>query len=64
LRVKVELRQESDDTEEALKNRLDAYEKKAKPVIKYYKKKKLLKKVDAENTLDLTESDINKIIGL
>ena len=45
-------------------NHLDTYEKNAKPVIKYYKKKKLLKKVDAENTLDLTEDNIKKIIGL
>ena len=62
--AEIEFQQRSDDTEETLKNRLDAYEKNAKPVIKYYKKKKLLKKVDAENTLDLTESDIKKIIGL
>lgn len=62
--AEIEFKQRSDDTEETLKNRLDAYEKNAKPVIKYYKKKKLLKKVDAENTLDLTEDDIKKIIGL
>jgi adenylate kinase len=62
--LKFIFQQRSDDTEETLKNRLDAYEKNAKPVIKYYKKKKLLKKVDVENTLDLTEDDIKKIIGL
>ena len=62
--AEIEFKQRSDDTEETLKNRLDAYEKNAKPVIKFYKKKKLLKKVDAENTLDLTEDDIKKIIGL
>jgi len=62
--AEIEFKQRSDDTEETLKNRLDAYEKNAKPVIKYYKKKKLLKKVNAENTLDLTEDDIKKIIGL
>ncbi|MFX0069623.1 MAG: adenylate kinase [Candidatus Hermodarchaeota archaeon] len=62
--AEIEFTQRSDDTEETLKNRLDAYEKNAKPVIKYYKKKKLLKKVDAENTLDLTKDDIKKIIGL
>ena len=48
--------------EETLKNRLDAYEKNAKPIIKYYKKKKLLRKVNAENTLELTENDIKKIL--
>ena len=40
------------------------YEKNAKPVIEYYEKKGLVKKVDAENTLDLSEDDIKKIIGL
>ena len=62
--MEIEFTQRSDDTEETLKNRLDAYEKNAKPIIKYYKKQKVLKKVDAENTLDLTEDDIKKIIGL
>ena len=40
------------------------YEKNAKPVIEYCEKKGLVKKVDAENTLDLSEDDIKKIIGL
>ncbi len=62
--AKVEFKQRSDDTEETLKNRLDAYEKNAKPVIEYYEKKGLLKNIDAETTLDLTEDDIKKIIGL
>ena len=62
--AEIEFIQRNDDTEETLKNRLDAYEKNAKPVIEYYEKKGLVKKVDAENTLPLTESDIKKIIGL
>ena len=62
--AEIEFKQRSDDTEETLKNRLDAYEKNAKPVIEYYEKKGLVKKVDAENTLALTEDDIKKIIGL
>ncbi len=60
--AEIKFEQRSDDTEETLKNRLDAYEKNAKPIIKYYKKKKLLKKVDAENTLELSAADIKKII--
>lgn len=60
--TEIKFEQRSDDTEETLKNRLDAYEKNAKPIIKYYKKKKLLKKVDAENTLELSAVDIKKII--
>lgn len=62
--AEIEFIQRSDDTEETLKNRLDAYEKNAKPVIEYYEKNGLVKKVDAENTLALTEDDIKQIIGL
>jgi adenylate kinase len=62
--AEIEFKQRSDDTEETLKNRLDTYEKNSKPVIKYYKKKGLLKKVNAENTLDLTEDEIKKILEL
>ena len=62
--AEIEFTQRSDDTEETLKNRLDAYEMNAKPVIEYYEKKGLVKKVNAENTLDLTEDDIKKILEL
>ncbi len=62
--AEIKFEQRSDDNEETLKNRLDAYEKNAKPIIKYYKKKKLLRKVNAENTLKLTENDIIKILEL
>ena len=62
--AEIEFIQRSDDTEETLKNRLDAYEKNAKPVIEYYEKEGLVKKIDAENTLALTEDDIKNIIGL
>ncbi|MFW9949737.1 MAG: adenylate kinase [Candidatus Thorarchaeota archaeon] len=62
--AEVKFEQRSDDNEETLKNRLDAYEKNAKPIIKYYKKKKFLRKVNAENTLKLTENDIKKILEL
>jgi len=58
----IKFEQRSDDNEETLKNRLDTYEKNAKPIIKYYKKKKLLRKVNAENTLELTENDIRKML--
>ncbi|MBY8990486.1 MAG: adenylate kinase [Candidatus Lokiarchaeota archaeon] len=60
--AEIEFKQRSDDTEDTLKNRLDTYEKNAKPVIKYYKKKGKLKKVDATATLKYTEDDIKKII--
>ena len=60
----IKFEQRSDDNEETLKNRLDAYEKNAKPIIKYYKKMKILKKVNAENTLKFTEKDIKKILEI
>jgi adenylate kinase len=60
----IKFEQRSDDNEETLKNRLDAYEKNAEPIIKYYKKKKLLKKVNAENTLELTGEQIKAILKL
>ena len=62
--AEIEFKQRNDDTEETLEKRLNVYEENAKPVIEYYEKKGLVKKVDAENTLDLTEDDIKKIIGL
>ena len=61
--AEIEFKQRSDDTEETLKTRLDAYEKNAKPLIEFYEKKKVLKKVNAENTLDLTADDLKKIIS-
>ncbi|MHA2180613.1 MAG: adenylate kinase [Promethearchaeota archaeon] len=60
----IKFEQRSDDNEETLKNRLDAYEKNAKPIIKYYKKMGILKKVNAENTLKFTEKDIKEILNI
>ena len=62
--AEIKFEQRSDDNEETLNNRLDAYEKNAKPIIKYYKKKKLLKRVNAENTLALTEDQIKEILEI
>ena len=62
--AEIKFEQRSDDNEETLKNRLDTYEKNAKPIIKYYKKKKLLKKVNAENTLELTGDQIKSILQI
>ncbi len=62
--AEIEFKQRSDDTEETLEKRLNVYEENAKPIINYYQEKGILKKVDEENTLDLTEADIKKIIGL
>lgn len=60
--AEIKFEQRSDDTEEALKKRLNVYEENTKPIIEYYGKKGILNKVNAENTLELTEEDIKKII--
>ena len=62
--AEIKFKQRSDDNEETLKNRLDAYEKNTKPIIKHYKKKKLLKRINAENTLALTEDQIKEILEI
>ncbi len=62
--AEIKFEQRSDDNEETLKNRLDAYEKNAKPIIKYYKKRGNLKKVDAKDTLKYTEDDIKHILEI
>ncbi|MHA2280632.1 MAG: adenylate kinase [Promethearchaeota archaeon] len=60
----IKFEQRSDDNEETLKNRLDAYEKNAKPIIQYYNEMGILKKVNAENTLKFTEKDIKEILEI
>ena len=60
----IRFEQRSDDNEETLKNRLDAYEKNAGPVIKFYDEMGKLKRVNAENTLKFTESDIKEILEI
>jgi adenylate kinase len=58
----IKFQQRSDDNEETLKNRLDAYEENAEPIIKYYDEMGKIKKVNAENTLKFTDEDIKKIV--
>lgn len=58
-----ELKHRSDDTEETVNNRLDIYEKNAKPIIEYYKNKNLLQKIDSTDTLAMSEEEIKEAIG-
>lgn len=60
--VNIEFSQRSDDSEETLEKRLDVYEENAKPIIEYYKKKGILKKVNAQNTLELSGEEIKDIL--
>ena len=50
--------QRGDDQEKTIKNRLKVYKRKTAPLINFYKKKGLLKKVNANNTLDIAFKDI------
>lgn len=60
----IKFQQRSDDNEEILKNRLDAYEENAEPIIKYYDNLGKIKKVNAENTLKFTFDDIKEILEI
>ena len=62
--AEIKFEQRSDDNEETLKNRLDAYENNAKPIIEYYENKGKLKRIDASDTLSFTEDDLKKIIEI
>ena len=62
--TEIKFQQRSDDNEETLKNRLDAYEENAEPIIKYYDEMGKIKKVNAENTLKFTEKDIKEILDV
>jgi len=62
--TEIEFEQRSDDTEETLEKRLDVYEENATPIKKYYDESGKLKRVDAQNTLDLSEEEIKDIIEI
>ena len=51
-----------DDKEEAIKNRLDYYEKNVVPVIEYYRKKDRLIKINGEQPIEKVFEDILKAI--
>lgn len=57
-----ELIQRKDDTIEALKVRLDAYENQTKPLIDFYKAENLLKEVDGLQNIDDVFNDIKTIL--
>jgi adenylate kinase len=60
-RAKIEGR--ADDNEETIKNRLQNYNQKTFPLIDYYDKKGLLRKVNGLGALDDVTSEIFKILG-
>lgn len=59
-----ELIQRKDDTVEALKVRLDAYENQTKPLIEFYQKENLLKEVNGLQSIDDVFEDIKRNVFL
>lgn len=57
------LYQRSDDNLEAFKNRYQMYTEKTKPIIEYYEKKGVLKRVDGNNTPEEVFKIVDKIIS-
>jgi len=62
--AEIQFEQRSDDNEETLKNRLDTYERNALPIIEFYEQKGKLKKIDASDTLKITDEDIKSILEI
>ena len=58
-----ELYQRDDDKEEAILNRLKVYENQTKPLIEYYEKQGLAKKVDGIGSIDEIYQRIKNILG-
>ncbi len=58
-----ELYQRDDDKEEAILNRLKVYENQTKPLIEYYEKQGLAKKVDGIGSIDEIYQRIKYILG-
>lgn len=58
-----ELFQRDDDKEETIRTRLDVYEEKTAPLIEYYRKKRILKSVSGEGTIDEIFSSIINTLG-
>lgn len=61
-KCKDKLIQRTDDTEAAIKKRLELYKKETIPVLDFYKKQGILKKVNGENKQARVFRDIQKIL--
>lgn len=57
-----ELIQRGDDTEESIRNRLDVYRKQTEPLVDFYKKKSLLKEVDATPEPDAVYEQLKSMV--
>ena len=54
--------QREDDQENTIKNRLKVYKRKTSPLIDFYKKKGLLKRINADPTLKIAFKDVAKAL--
>ncbi len=52
-----------DDTLESITNRLEVYKKQTEPLIRYYRRKKLLRDIDSSKTPEDTMTQIRKVLG-
>ena len=59
-RAKIEHR--VDDTKEVVEHRWDVYEKETKPVVSFYKKKKILKEVNGDLSINQVYKQISPVI--
>ncbi|MBI2106362.1 nucleoside monophosphate kinase [Candidatus Woesearchaeota archaeon] len=59
-RAKIEHR--VDDTKKVIEHRWDVYEKETKPVISFYKKKKMIKEVNGDVSISLVYKEISPIV--
>lgn len=57
------LTQRSDDSMDAVTNRLNIYRKQTEPLIEYYKDKKLLRPINGEQVADKVFEDICNVLG-
>ncbi|HZK56388.1 MAG TPA: adenylate kinase [Desulfosporosinus sp.] len=57
-----ELYQRSDDTIETAKNRLNVYNQQTEPLIAFYEKQGLIKRINGDQTIDLVLADILKAL--
>ncbi|MGN0075570.1 MAG: adenylate kinase [Parafannyhessea sp.] len=59
-----EMYQRDDDKPETIKKRLDTYREQTEPLVDYYGKKGLLKKVDGDRPVDDVYADVKVLLGL
>ncbi len=59
----VEVIQREDDKPEVIKRRLEVYRKQTAPLIEYYEKKGILKKIDASKPVDEVYKQVLEVIG-